>query len=340
MATVFLRLLAHDDKPAALAQAVERLRDGQDSPDVHVIDPESFRQVPGSPFAYWVSEKVRRLFKELTALESDQRVARRTNGTTEDNRWIRAEWEVPLNRKGRQQGWVVHAKGGEFSPFYSSLHLRIAWDDQSQSYPGYEGTIHRPDVRPASLQFFFRRGITWSRRSQKGLSFRVLPAQSIFGDKGPSIFDESKALLPLLGLLNSRAYRALVSLQMAFGSYEAGVIQRTPVPDLSVPEGRQLGQLALICVKLKRDLDRSNETSHVFHLPALLQVPGETLADRIAVWQKRVADADRQLAEHQQEIDDIAFRLYGIDGEDRRLMEAEADTAGSDDLDDSESEDE
>ena len=50
MATVFLRLLAHDDKPAALAQAVDRLRDGEASPDVHVVDPESFRQVPGSPF--------------------------------------------------------------------------------------------------------------------------------------------------------------------------------------------------------------------------------------------------------------------------------------------------
>ena len=55
MATVFLRLLAHDDKPAALAQAVKRLRDGKASPDVHVVDPQSFRKVPGSPFAYWVS---------------------------------------------------------------------------------------------------------------------------------------------------------------------------------------------------------------------------------------------------------------------------------------------
>ena len=39
MATVFLRLLAKDDKPAALAQAVDRLRDGEPSPDVHIVDP-------------------------------------------------------------------------------------------------------------------------------------------------------------------------------------------------------------------------------------------------------------------------------------------------------------
>jgi hypothetical protein len=54
MATIFLRLLAHDDKPAALAEAVDCLRDGKAGPDVRVVDPELFRQVPGSPFAYRV----------------------------------------------------------------------------------------------------------------------------------------------------------------------------------------------------------------------------------------------------------------------------------------------
>lgn len=62
----------------------------------------------------------------------------------------------------------------------------------------------------------------------------------------------------------------------------------------------------------------------MYHLPALLQVPGENLTARIATWQSRVADTDRQLAENQREIDDIAFRLYGIDGEDRRAMEEES----------------
>jgi hypothetical protein len=33
----------------------------------------------------------------------------------------------------------------------------------------------------------------------------------------------------LLALTNSRAFALLVSLQMAFGSYEVGVIQKTPV---------------------------------------------------------------------------------------------------------------
>jgi hypothetical protein len=102
-----------------------------------------------------------------------------------------------------------------------------------------------------------------------------MPSGCIFADKGPAIFVEGNKLATLsslLALMNSCAFNFLINLQMAFGSYEVGVIQRTPVPDLDNPQGARLGELALACVELKRDLDRANETSHVFHLPALLQV--------------------------------------------------------------------
>ena len=47
----------------------------------------------------------------------------------------------------------------------------------------------------------------------------------------------------------------------------------------------------------------------VFHLPALLQSPEGTLAERVASWRSRVGEVDKQLAENQREIDDIAFQL-------------------------------
>src|SRR5262249_29994849 len=100
--------------------------------------------------------------------------------------------------------------------------------------------------------------------------------------KGPVAFVPKSELSFYLGLSNSDALSLLISLQMAFGSYEVGVIQRTPVPNLSGPQGIRLSKLALSCVNLKRDLNRSNETSHIFHLPALLQVSRGTLSERLA----------------------------------------------------------
>jgi hypothetical protein len=241
VATVFLRLLAHDDKAAALVNGVGRLRAGKVCRDVHVVDPESFQQVPGSPFAYWLSDRIRRLFCALPPLERNGCVARQGGVSGDDFRWLRI-WTEVSSVSGPMR-FVPIAKGGKFSRFYSDLPL------------------------------------------------------------------------------NSSAFRELVSLQMAFGSYEAGVIQRTPVPDLSVGESQVLGKLAMSCVKSRRDLDRSGETSHVFCLPGILLAPGKTIADRTKSWQTMVAIADLQFVDLQHEIDDIAFRLYGFNGEDRRAIE-------------------
>ena len=73
-----------------------------------------------------------------------------------------------------------------------------------------------------------------------------------------------------------------------------------------------MNQVALSSLNLKRSLDTVSETSYVFHLPALLQAPEGTLAERVASWRSRVGEVDKQLAENQREIDDIAFRFAEV----------------------------
>jgi hypothetical protein len=189
-----------------------------------------------------------------------------------------------------------------------------AWADPLYGNSGWSRIIK-------SVDFYFRPGLTWPLRTQLGFNMRAYPRGAIFGHKGPVACVHEVELPCYLGLANSSTLSLLISLQMAFGSYEVGVIQRTPVPDSSGQNGKRLGELALSAVNLKRLPDAGNETSHAFHVPALLQVPGGTLAERFAVWQAQVAEIEQQLAESQREIDNIAFHLYGIEGEDRRVIE-------------------
>jgi hypothetical protein len=75
--TLFFRLLQHEDKAAGLSEALDAVRQGHvRNSMVHVVDPVSFRQVHGSPFAYWVSECIRRLFTELQPFEGEGRTVR------------------------------------------------------------------------------------------------------------------------------------------------------------------------------------------------------------------------------------------------------------------------
>lgn len=171
-----------------------------------------------------------------------------------------------------------------------------------------------------STEHYFRPGLTWPRRTQGGLGLRAMPAGCIFADKGPAAFassDDFPSLLSLLAVATSAAFRRLVELQMAFGSYEVGVIQRTPVPALSVADVQQLATLADHAWSLKRSLDTATLSSHAFVLPALLQVDGADLAARAAAWTERVQNTGQRLTVTQTYIDERCFDLYGFAMADR-----------------------
>lgn len=125
--TLFIRLLDAENKAEAMAEAVAAVRAGRAHPRVFEVNPESFAQVPGSPFAYWVSENVRRLFEELPPFEADGRKVRVGLQTSDDFRFLRIWWEV----KDYINYWIPFAKGGSYSPFYKEDNdLKINWENQ------------------------------------------------------------------------------------------------------------------------------------------------------------------------------------------------------------------
>lgn len=300
--TLFLRLLAEDDKAAALQTACARLKAGEAEPRAFSVAPEAFDAVPGKPFAYWVSDAVRETFR-LPAFESEGRTVKQGLATADDFRFVRGWWEVIS--PGTAGKWFPFAKGGAYSPFYADVYLVVNWAREGAEMAAFSGSVIRnPD-------YYFRPGLTWPRRTQGGLSLRAMPAGCIFADKGPAAFvadDDPDELLALLALANSRAFGLLVSLQMAFGSYEVGVIQKTPVPRLTDAQRAALAALACRAWSLKRTLDTVEETSHAFLLPAALRA-------RLGDYDPPAIEAE--LARLQAEIDAIAFDLYGFSDADR-----------------------
>ncbi len=333
--TTFLRLLADKDKATNLLASCAALQAGENDSRVIQVVPESFRAVPGAPFAYWVSEAIRQVFKRLPAFESDERTARQGLATAEDFRFVRTWWEVQGGR------WNGFAKGGTFSPFYADVYLTANWDKDGaeikagicRRYPYLNGNAEFVAKNP---QFYLRPGLTWPRRTTSGLSLRAMPQGCIFADKGPAAFvadDAPESLLALCGLANSQAFGLLVSLQLAAAdaaarSYEVGVIQKTPVADFGTDQQATLATLARRAWSLKRTLDTVTETSHAFLLPTALR-PRQGLYDPPAI--------ETELARIQVEIDDIAFDLYGFSDADRAAAlggvgaEAAADEPSNDD---------
>lgn len=272
-----IRLLDADEPAGPLLKAVRDLSEGRFNKATYQVEPDSFRQVPNAPFAYWVNERIRQLFIIFPLFQdSKSRVACITNQVSNDNRYYRCSWEPPSNQIG-QNRWVPLAKGGAYSPYYTDIHLLVDWDNEIGSYKGFVGTTHRPLTRPASVDYFFRPGLTWSRRTSSCISMRILPADCIFANLGPALFTKDSNPLDLLSVLsisNSQIFIALIELQLgaadaAARAYEVGIIQRTPIPKLSSKFENSSSSLATSAWSTKRSTDTANQTSHAFYAPAL-----------------------------------------------------------------------
>jgi len=95
---------------------------------------------------------------------------------------------------------------------------------------------------------------------------------------------------------------------MAFGSYEVGVIQRTPIPRLTEEEILNLAMAARRFWHLKRTLDSVVETSHAFVLPSALR-------SRIGHFDPSAIEAE--LEQIREKVDEASFALYGFSASDR-----------------------
>lgn len=308
MMTTFFRLLDDEKKERSLKDAIASLQRSEVEGNTYTISADSFLGIPGATFSYWVSAKVRNSFETFDGTEGSTRSAKQGLATSDDFRFLRLFWEVT------SEDWVLFAKGGEYSQYYSDVHLVVNWSSLGDEIRanlndkgGIRSNIWMLDETIAN--YFLRPGITWPRRTQKGLGMRVLPKGCFFGDKGPTLFERTNnedELLATLAMVCSSPYKYLVSLQMCFGSYEVGVIAKTPMPSLYEENIRYLSSRTKRIWNLKYQLDSINENSHAYRLPNLLaKIDGESIIEEINSLQR--------------EINNYAFELFDFSAADKDL---------------------
>jgi len=99
--------------------------------------------------------------------------------------------------------------------------------------------------------------------------------------------------------------------------YEAGLIQKVPVPNMTSSDRAPLSTLSKRAWSIRRSIDTHVETSHAFVLPAVLQITGVTLLESTSTWAKYLFEANCELFNIQEKIDDFSFNLYGLAEADR-----------------------
>jgi len=273
---ICFRLLDAKDPAQPLADAVRALAQEKPTRNTYQVDPVSYRKIPNAPFAYWASNEIRKSFYTLPPFESDGRTARQGLATADDFRFLRTAWETSIDyKRAKNKIWFSYAKGGNYSPFYTDIFLKVNWaynGSEIKNNLNEKGNI-RSNVwmlAETESRYFFQPGLTWPLRSSS-FSPQVLPKGCIFSARGYSILAKEKSLLSILGVTSSKCFDFLFKLllgRMGHPEFIIGSLQKIPF----TPEAMKHQTLEESSIKSwssKRSIDSKNLTSHAFYAPAL-----------------------------------------------------------------------
>lgn len=202
-------------------------------------DADTFKQIPGTPIAYWASDALLDAFGNAKQL-SEYGKPRQGLATGENARFVREWWEVDDCKSVYSCGsiqesiesackWFPYNKGGDFRKWYGNNSSVVNWENDGQEIRNYKDQNGRLLSRPQNTNCFFSPSITWSKISSGSIAFRFKPAGHIFDVAGTSVFSDEESLKYLQGACNSSVIMRVASMLSPTLNFEVGQIVTYPI---------------------------------------------------------------------------------------------------------------
>lgn len=224
-------------KREALKEAVEAIRNGVECPYIHLLNQSEFKKIPGYPFVYWISDRIRELFRKYKPLEKYALVLLGMR-TGNNDRFLRFWWEVKqedisVDYKTDRKKWVPYAKGGPYNKWYGNLWLLVNWkndgeeikNDVLQKYPYLNGNYQ---WAIGGESYYFKEGLTYSFVSSFGFSCRYMPKNCIFDVGGSSMFPISGSPQEFSGIITSKLISFVMRILNPTVNYQVGDLKNIP----------------------------------------------------------------------------------------------------------------
>ena len=283
----------------------------------HYSDQTNFSKIPGSPVAYWVSERTIDSFqKGILADIADTKQGFATGNNNHFLKfWQEVAWNtVGLNCDSRETAkeslkkWFPTNKGGSYRRWYGNNIYLANWENDGQEMRAFSGSVIR------NPQYYFKQGITWSSLSSGGLSMRFSPKGFIFESKGSMCYFKNDCnLFYILALMNTKVVDSMLKILAPTLDYHEGPMSKVPVV-IDLEQKDLIDERAKECIDIcKLDWD-SFETSWDFkHHPLLRKVP--TIAEAFDQWQAECDSRFNQLKANEEELNLIFIDIYGLQEE-------------------------
>ena len=143
-----------------------------------------FKKIPGSPIAYWVSNEIRSSFQNLTPL-SEFFFSDGLTKTGDNEKYLRFHWEVSRANACNVDTYRICVKGGDARDYYGNIDVVVNWTPTAREH-------YRKDLvaRITPEYLWQSSGISWTKISSKGPTFRWFGNGMIAETGGPAIFSK------------------------------------------------------------------------------------------------------------------------------------------------------
>lgn len=209
-------------------------------------DAEAFKQIPGTPIAYWASDSVFSAFSNGSSLS---KLGRSSNGlkTGDNDHFLRQWWECSASNEKfelnsisdeRASGgsWIPCNKGGIYRKWYGNHDYVVHWIDGGKNIASYcnEKGLSYSDY-PSELKYVSN--ISWSKISSGQPAFRFRRHEMSTQVGMPFVVEET-ILNYCLGYVNSSVANVFLALLSPTLSLTLGDFGKLPYIQMPKDESR------------------------------------------------------------------------------------------------------
>jgi len=285
--------------------------------------PDDFKKIPGSPVAYWASDRVIEVFSRLPKV-SDALETREGLTTGSNDLFLRYWWEVAyqsiymdaasgFNTSGCDRRWFPYIKGGNFRRWGGNKQLVVNWLDNGRELREFtDPDTGRVRSHNYNGSYAFRPGLTWSSISSGSFAVRDVEGGFMFDAKGAMGFSKKGInRFAVEAFLNSAVTSHLIKMLAPTLDFKLGHVLNLP---LKMSVANSQAEMARECTEISNEDWAGDETCWDYCRDDL--VSNSTSSAKLdACWQQvKTVRASRvsDLKEREEEINKAFAASYGL----------------------------
>lgn len=271
---------------------------------------DEFKKIPGSAIGYWMNAKLRNTFVKYSKF-SEYFFSDGLTKTGNNENYIRFHWEVCREFSCNEEKYRICVKGGDARSYFGNIHNLVNWSLEARQH--YKKDL----VARITPEYLWQSsGISWTKISSKGATFRWFGDGMIAETGGPAIFLKpsipKEALWQGLGFLCSKVCWQILTIMNPTLNVQTNDVLNLP---LSVDNTQKTSTITQALVEITKSDWNFYETSWDFQTFPLLDYPALTIETSYQQWIAKNRETIAEMKRLEEENNRLFIEAYGLQDE-------------------------